>query len=327
MGDSFRRPSVQRVHSKIDALSTNNPTRVIGVLGWVIESLAALPPANRHIRLDMPLALSPAVASRLEKAEEDNGFECELPAAGEWLAFAVTQSPLCMWLGATSGGAFAVALSQHNVAVALGTLGEGLEQGLPARAPGTRGALDIPTLNRLIRRALQLRKSPPDEPLHVFVAQTATLPRTTIAERLVIQRIGQEIFPQGLLAYWKGYCALHASHIKPWAACESDAESLDVYNGLLLAPNLDTAFEHGFITVTDSGEVIVSSELEASARQLIGLALPQAMTGGLDRHRASLQWHQEGGFESGKHARGDSPTDCITGSIQRATTVHKVTPP
>jgi len=31
---------------------------------------------------------------------------------------------------------------------------------------------------------------------------------------------------------------LVASHIKPWADCTTDAERLDVFNGLLLAPNL-----------------------------------------------------------------------------------------
>ena len=74
----------------------------------------------------MPSLPSSIWASRLEKAAVDNGFDLELPAVGEWLAFASTQSPMCLWLGMTVGGAFAVALSRHNVAVALGTLGEPL---------------------------------------------------------------------------------------------------------------------------------------------------------------------------------------------------------
>jgi len=61
-----------------------------------------------------------------------------------------------------------------------------------------------------------------------------------------------------LLDLWEGRCAvtglavpelLRASHIKPWADCETDAERLDVYNGFLLAPHLDAAFDLGFITV------------------------------------------------------------------------------
>ena len=42
---------------------------------------------------------------------------------------------------------------------------------------------------------------------------------------------------------------LRASHIKPWADCGTDAERLDVFNGLLLAPHLDAAFDAGFITI------------------------------------------------------------------------------
>jgi len=41
---------------------------------------------------------------------------------------------------------------------------------------------------------------------------------------------------------------LRASHIKPWAACAADAERLDVYNGLLLAPHLDALFDAGLIS-------------------------------------------------------------------------------
>jgi len=36
----------------------------------------------------MPAPLSSVIASRLEKAAVDNGFDRELPALGEWLAFA-----------------------------------------------------------------------------------------------------------------------------------------------------------------------------------------------------------------------------------------------
>ena len=72
----------------------------------------------------MPSPLSSSVASRLDKAAVDNGVDRELPTADEWLAFASTQCPLSIWLGMTMGAAFAIALSQHNVAVALGTFGE-----------------------------------------------------------------------------------------------------------------------------------------------------------------------------------------------------------
>ena len=250
----------------------------------------------------MRVPISSVVASRLEKSAVDNGFDRELPAVGEWLSFASTQSPLCIWLGMTAGGAFALALSQRNVAEALETLGERLEETLPPGAVGGQGVSDIPTLHRLIRRAFQLSKSLPDELLHVFVARTATLPRTTEAERLVIQRVGQDIFRQGLLDYWEGRCAitglavpelLRASHIKPWAACETDAERLDIYNGLLLAPNLDAVFDQGFIAVSDSGEVLVSRALDVSARQVLGLGTALRLQMSVEGHQRNLRWHRE----------------------------------
>jgi hypothetical protein len=77
----------------------------------------------------------------------------------------------------------------------------------------------------------------PEAPLDRFKAVTAKLPRTTEAERIVIQRIGQDIFRDALIDYWARRCPvtgitepalLRASHIKPWADC-TDAERLDVH--------------------------------------------------------------------------------------------------
>jgi putative restriction endonuclease len=247
-------------------------------------------------------------ATRLEKAAVDNGFDLELPRQGEWLAFASTQSPLRIWLGTTSAGTFAVALLQQNVTGALGNLGAPFEGALPPGAVGARVVPDIPSLHRLIRRAFQLSKSLPDELLHVFLARTATLPRTTEAEQLVIRRVGQDIFRQGLLDFWEGRCAitglavpelLRASHIKPWADCGTDAERLDVYNGLLLAPNLDAVFDEGFITVSDCGEVIVSPVLDADARPILGLGMPSSVKAPLGGHRAYLEWHRKWVFKRG----------------------------
>jgi predicted restriction endonuclease len=123
--------------------------------------------------------------------------------------------------------------------------------------------------------------------------------------------VGQDIFRQGLLDYWEGRCAitglavpelLRASHIKPWSACETDAERLDVYNGLLLAPHLDAAFDHGFITVGDAGEVVLSATLDATARHVLGLASPTFVRETLDGHRAYLHWHRKRVFKSDKQA-------------------------
>ena len=201
-----------------------------------------------------------------------------------------------------------VAFSQLNVARALDTHGEPPADALP---PGARahGRPRLPLLHRLLRRAFQLSKALPDELLHAFENKTATFPRTTEAERLVVQRVGQDLFRDGLLDYWDGRCAvtglavpelLRAGHIKAWAACATDAERLDVFNGFLLAPHLDAAFDRGFITVADDGAILVSPVLTAADRAILTLDAPLRVRGLTDGHRAYLRWHRETLFKATK---------------------------
>lgn len=246
--------------------------------------------------------LSPLTQTLLEKAATDNGFDQALAPVGDRLGFASTQCPLRIWLGTVGGTGLFAAFSQDNVARALGEYGTPIVAPLPKGAAGACSVPDVPALHRLLRRAFQLSRSLPNELLHTFEKQVAALPKTTEAERLVVQRIGQDLFRDGLLDLWEGRCAvtglaiptlLRASHIKPWADCESDAERLDVYNGLLLAPHLDAAFDRGFITVQDDGAVVVSAELDEGARGILGLERPLRVRALADGHRAYLPWHRE----------------------------------
>lgn len=68
----------------------------------------------------MTAALSPIVVSRLAKAATDNGFDQEIECEGGWLAFASTQCPLRVWLGALGDAVYVAAFSQENVARTLG---------------------------------------------------------------------------------------------------------------------------------------------------------------------------------------------------------------
>jgi putative restriction endonuclease len=130
-------------------------------------------------------------------------------------------------------------------------------------------------------------------------------------------RVGQNLFRDGLLGLWEEQCAvtglavpslLRASHIKPWANCETDAERLDVYNGFLLAPNLDAAFDRGFITVADDGAIVVSDMLGADARVTLGLDKPLRVRGLADPRRAYLPWHRTRVFRRRpeEHSRCDA---------------------
>jgi putative restriction endonuclease len=260
----------------------------------------------------MTTNLSPSIVTRLEKVATDNGFDRGLPPDIGWLGFASTQAPLRIWLTAVGENQLCVAFSQSNVARSLGA-----ESDAPSAGPlptGTHGACtvsDIPALHRLVRRAFQLSKALPDELLHVFEKKVASLPRATEVERLVVQRVGQEVFRGGLIEYWEGRCAvtglavvplLRASHIKPWAVCANDSERLDVFNGLLLAPNLDATFDCGLMTVADDGAVVVSEELKAEDRRILGLDTSLRVGRLDDAHQTYLAFHRERVFR-GKSAK------------------------
>ncbi len=160
-------------------------------------------------------------------------------------------------------------------------------------------------LHSIMARVYELGVSLPDAPLEAFHAATRGLPTTTEAERLVVQRVGQDIFRDRLMDYWKGRCPLtgisdrallRASHIIPWADCESDAERLDVHNGLLLSALWDAAFDRALVTFDDQGRPHFSPSLSEVARAELRWRDPVPLT---DEHRAHLALHREMYFGSG----------------------------
>ena len=95
--------------------------------------------------------------------------------------------------------------------------------------------------------------------------------RETEKHQLVKSRRGQGLFRSRLEKVEVGCRVtgttlgnhLVASHIKPWAK-STNVEKLDGNNVLLLAPHIDHLFDRGFITSSDDGNIIVSSELSES---------------------------------------------------------------
>ena len=129
----------------------------------------------------------------------------------------------------------------------------------PGLATFELGSLTV--LHAALDRVYKLGVSLPDAPLARFRAQTARLLQTTEAERLVVQRIGQDIFRAALIDYWGGRCPitgitdpalLRASHIVPWADCD-DAQRLDVHNGLILSALWDAVFDAGLVSFAEDG--------------------------------------------------------------------------
>jgi putative restriction endonuclease len=114
-------------------------------------------------------------------------------------------------------------------------------------------------------------------------------------------RIGQGKYRRKLITYW-GKCALTgysdvrllvASHIKPWRD-SSNSERLDVYNGLLLLPNLDKAFDLGYITFTEKGTLKKSEFIENPERLGIQKKMKIKVT---SKHQDYLAYHRENVFE------------------------------
>ncbi|MDP5029872.1 HNH endonuclease [Paraglaciecola sp.] len=114
---------------------------------------------------------------------------------------------------------------------------------------------------------------------------------------LVSARVGQGQFRQRLFEQWDG-CAvtgykmpaiLVASHIKPWRSA-SNIERLDPNNGLLLVANLDKAFDRGFITFKDDGQILVSTLLERP--EVLGITHQMRLTV-REQNVKYLQYHRD----------------------------------
>lgn len=101
--------------------------------------------------------------------------------------------------------------------------------------------------------------------------------------------------------YWQSRCCvtglavpelLKASHIKPWAACDSDDERLDVFNGLLLSPHLDALFDGGWVSFDDNGNLLISKQLAAPECERLGVRADWVLTGLKPAHRVHLAFHR-----------------------------------
>jgi HNH endonuclease len=237
------------------------------------------------------------VREECEKAAWQNGYRRKIGETEGWAAFGSTTAHGTVYLAAVGNrGPWFLALDHAGVIEALN---------LPSvDMPGSglgRYVFDTPgALYAVLSRVYRLAASLPNAPLREFQAKVKDLPKTTEAERLVVQRIGQDIFRTALDNYWEGACAvtgitdramLRASHIKRWADCDTDAERLDAHNGFLLAAHFDAAFDAALITFSQNGEIKYSSELTEAAKAILLKSEPPKINL-TDGHRHYLENHQ-----------------------------------
>ncbi|MCQ3938985.1 MAG: hypothetical protein DPW18_18350 [Chloroflexi bacterium] len=129
-----------------------------------------------------------------------------------------------------------------------------------------------------------------------------TLQETT-REAVIQSRIGQGQFRTSLIGYWQGcsvsgctqFEILKASHIKPWRYSTNE-ERLDVFNGLLLLPNMDTCFDSGFISFDDDGKIVISSKLSEATLLQLGINTDLKLSRVEEKHKAYLRFHRENIF-------------------------------
>lgn len=237
---------------------------------------------------------------RMDKAAVDEGFGLKRGESDGWMAFDSLRAPASLRLTSRPSG-YVAATNHLGVAADLATRWQTWD----GDAPTGFSAFVVPDtapLHDLIAEMWRLAQALPSGPLSDFESKTRTLPKSTEAERLVVQRVGQDIFRDALMKYWGEQCAvlgirharlLRASHIKPWAECTSDAERLDVYNGLLLAAHLDAAFDAFLISFEDDGRILISPSLSDADRAALGIHADLRLTKIAPAHLPQLAWHRQ----------------------------------
>jgi hypothetical protein len=151
-----------------------------------------------------------------------------------------------------------------------------------ARDTGTSDAIDLPTEDD--RR----------------VARDYGLDDTQIRQ-MMLSRRGQGRFRSETLRFWGGRCAvsglsescfLVASHIKPWKAANPN-ERLDGFNGLALTPNLDRAFDRGYISFADDGSMLISPAMSSESMHALGIRPNMALLMRDARTCVYLAYHRD----------------------------------
>lgn len=153
----------------------------------------------------------------------------------------------------------------------------------------------------LFIQCLKIRSyhDPLDEDIKTIIEQSDIT--TTEKSTLIQARIGQGNYREQLIRLWEGCSVtgfmsvdmLIASHIKPWNKC-NNTERLDPYNGLLLLPNIDKAFDKGLISFEEDGKIIISHKF--TEHKLAGIDSGMKVT--LQKqHKTYMVYHRSEVFE------------------------------
>lgn len=126
-------------------------------------------------------------------------------------------------------------------------------------------------------------------------------PNKTEREGLITTRVGQGAYRKSILHRWEYQCAvthfkdldiLIASHIVPWKDSNDD-QRLDVDNGILLSPDYDALFDKHLISFENSGKIILSTQLEKSDFNSLGITGRERITSFSEGNHVYLEKHRD----------------------------------
>ena len=150
--------------------------------------------------------------------------------------------------------------------------------------------------------------SPIDKTKTVSKKRIANYKPPTETERvgLVTSRVGQGYYRQQILNRWNRKCAvkdvsiesiLIASHILPWK--DSNVEQrLDVGNGILLSPNLDSLFDKHLISFGDDGKILISNKISKEEYLKLGISIDLRLVNVYEDMKYYLKLHRDKFYEN-----------------------------
>lgn len=236
----------------------------------------------------------------IEKSGCENGWEHILQSDAHAVTLASARHQARVFIRKKDGA------NAWTICVPGGLIERELKRSFPSEFQGSSFHVSgHDQLGVFLNRAAGLALSLPNQALHTYQARVKDFKESenlaTETERLVKQRIGQATFREALLDYWGGACAvtgldlpeiLRASHAKPWAHCETDAERLDVFNGFLLTANLDALFDRGLITFENDGKLVISLKLTTHQKNMLQIHETLTLRWLTLEHLPYLIWHR-----------------------------------
>lgn len=237
----------------------------------------------------------------VEKAGHDFGFEYTVSETPEFLTLGSARHPLQVEIALTNG----------NYRLLFSNAKQQLLNELKRDFPVLNREILIESVHSMavvFKRAAALAHSLPnqaeDDFESVLKAELNKLPdniKNTEVERMVRQRVGQDIYRKAMLEYWGEACAvtgvsipsiLRASHALPWAKCETDTQRLDVFNGFLLTANLDALFDRFLISFNKYGNILISEKISEKDKALLGLTSDLKLRWVAEEHEKYLRIHR-----------------------------------